>query len=72
MFLGNDWWVEHSSERCAIDLIDAFQRYMREGKPDEILRRMPEYDRGYEAVNSMEDQLFEAARKDLAELGYEE
>ena len=45
---------------------------MREGKPDEILRRMPEYDRGYEAVNSMEDQLFEAARKDLAELGYEE
>ncbi|MGH3676478.1 MAG: hypothetical protein ACRDU5_12210 [Mycobacterium sp.] len=60
------------AENVIHDLIDAFQRYMREGQPDEILRRMPEYDRGYEAVNTMEDQLFEAARKDLAELGYEE
>ncbi len=60
------------AENVTHDLIDAFQTYMREGEADEILRRMPEYDRGYEAVDNMEDQLFEAARKDLAELGYEE
>jgi hypothetical protein len=60
------------AENVIHDLIDAFQRYMRENQPDEIIRRMPEYDRGYEEVNKLEDELFEAARKDLAELGYEE
>jgi hypothetical protein len=60
------------AENVIHDLIDAFQRYMRENQPDEIIRRMPEYDRGYEEVNKLEDELFEAARRDLAELGYEE
>lgn len=59
-----------NAENVVHDLIDAFQTSMREGKPDEILNRMPEYDRGYEAANNTEEALFEAARKDLAGLGY--
>jgi hypothetical protein len=51
-------------------LIDTFQTSMREGKPDEILNRMPEYDRGYEAAHNTEGAFFEAARNDLAGLGY--